>query len=44
MKAKGTLDIAAAQDLPLVTGTPVFPSPDQLASAASYIASHWSRV
>ncbi len=44
MKAKGTLDIAASQDLPLVTGTPVFPTPDQLASAASYLASHWARV
>jgi len=44
MKAKGTLDIAAAQDLPVVTGSPVFPTPDQLASAASYIASHWARV
>lgn len=44
MKAKGTLDIAASQDLPLVTGTPVFPNPDQLASAASYLASHWARV
>jgi putative spermidine/putrescine transport system substrate-binding protein len=44
MKAKGVLDIAAAQDLPPVTGTPVFPTPGQLASAAAYLASHWARV
>ncbi len=44
MKAKGTLDLAAAQDIPVVTGTPVFPTPDQLASAAAYLASHWARV
>ena len=44
MKAKGTLDFAASKDLPVVTGNSVFATPDQLAAAATYLASHWAKV
>ena len=42
MDKGGTLDKAAASALPPVTGTPQFPTQDQLTAAGAYVAAHWS--
>ncbi len=44
MDKAGTLDKTAAANLPAVSGTPVFPSPDQLAAAGTYLSSHWAQA
>jgi putative spermidine/putrescine transport system substrate-binding protein len=44
MEKAGTLDKTAAAALPAVTGTPVFPTPDQLATAGTYLSSHWAQA
>ena len=40
--ATALLDKAAASALPPVTGTPQFPTQDQLTAAGTYVAAHWS--
>src|SRR5579864_185322 len=42
MQSAGTLDQFAALALPAVTGAPVYLSPDQVAAARAYLASHWA--
>lgn len=44
MEKAGTLDKASAAALPPVSGTPVFPTPDQLAAAGTYLSSHWAQA
>jgi len=42
MTKAGTIDAAAAQNLPPVTGTPQFPTQEQQTAAGTYVAAHWS--
>jgi putative spermidine/putrescine transport system substrate-binding protein len=42
MESAGTLDGFAASSLPPVVGVPVYLSPDQVAVARSYLATHWA--
>jgi putative spermidine/putrescine transport system substrate-binding protein len=44
MRLNGTLDPYLAQDLPPVTGTPVFLTQAQAAAAAAYLATNWTRA
>ena len=42
MQTAGTIDQFAAATLPTVNGAPVYLSPDQVASARTYLSSHWA--
>ena len=42
MQTAGTIDQFAAASLPTVNGIPVYLSPDEVASARTYLSSHWA--
>ena len=44
MTTSGKIDAAAAANLPPVTGTPVFLSPDQATAAKTYLAANWAKA
>lgn len=44
MKKAGTLDSAAFDKLPKVSGTPVQPTQKQNATATAYLSKHWSKA
>ncbi|MFC1404276.1 MULTISPECIES: ABC transporter substrate-binding protein [Streptacidiphilus] len=44
MKTAGTLDTAAAAKLPAVSGTPTFPTQDQITKAKAALAAGWSKA
>jgi len=44
MTSNGTINTAAASKLPAVTGTPVFLSPAQSTTAATYLATNWAKA
>jgi putative spermidine/putrescine transport system substrate-binding protein len=44
LKTAGTLDTAAAAKLPAVTGTPSFPTQDQITKAKAALAAGWSKA
>ena len=44
MKTAGTLDTTAAAKLPAVTGTPTFPTQDQITKAKAVLAAGWSKA
>jgi putative spermidine/putrescine transport system substrate-binding protein len=44
MQSNGSLDKAAAADLPPVTGTPVFLNESQATDAATYLSTNWAQA
>jgi putative spermidine/putrescine transport system substrate-binding protein len=44
MTSNGSIDTAAAANLPPVSGTPIFLSPTQATSAATYLTSNWANA
>jgi putative spermidine/putrescine transport system substrate-binding protein len=44
MTSNSTINTAAASKLPAVTGTPVFLSPAQSTTAATYLATNWAKA
>ena len=44
MKAAGTLDTAAFDALPAVSGTPVFLTDAQTKAANDYLAANWAKA
>ncbi len=44
MQSNGSLDKAAAADLPPVTGTPVFLNESQATNAATYLSTNWAQA
>ncbi len=44
MTSNNTINTAAASKLPAVTGTPVFLSPAQSTTAATYLATNWAKA
>jgi putative spermidine/putrescine transport system substrate-binding protein len=44
MEKSGKIDATAAAALPKVSGTPVFPTQEQLTAAGAYVAANWAKA